>query len=205
MACDRAFGNIEKALRAHGDIYSKMDYCNIIKSAVYATYQVIELTRDDILDVDELKKYVVQRKPRQPYKFQDARKFVFQLHFREGYILCMDYRDDAPLGTVRLMPGKGAHRTSEFNLSRVALLPKFDRPLQLKPDKIVDLKILATFIKPPHCEYLHQHFRDQEELEQQQQQSRATAQLHEQEEDDSDSDLLDYDDAWLPRPRKCYS
>lgn len=47
MACDRASGNIEKAVRCYGDIHSMATYCDIIKNAVHARYEVNNVDRDE--------------------------------------------------------------------------------------------------------------------------------------------------------------
>ena len=64
MACDWAFGNIEKVIRRHGDIHSMENYCNIIKDAVHTGYAVIQVQRAEFLDVGAHQKYIVHRKSR---------------------------------------------------------------------------------------------------------------------------------------------
>ena len=134
MASDRAFGHIEMAIRVHGDVHDVDDYCEIIRGAVYDHYEVVKMKREDFVNFDELRKYVVQRKPHDhSVRFKDARKFVVvRLNYREGYFISMDYSDSAVLHSVRLMPGKTACAPSRFNLSSIRLEPKYDPPLALQ-------------------------------------------------------------------------
>ncbi|KAK8372116.1 hypothetical protein O3P69_016266, partial [Scylla paramamosain] len=65
MACDRAFGHIEKYIRRVVNIY------------------------------DLKGKSITHRKPKPPYSFQDARSFQLLSTFCEGYFICRDYSGQA--------------------------------------------------------------------------------------------------------------
>lgn len=152
MACDRAFGNIEKKYQKHGDVYDKATYCDIIKDTIHGGYEVIEMQQANFLDVGGLQKYIVHRKPKAPYNFAKARRFEFQLNYREGYLLGMGYA--SPLGHVRLMPGTANYRPSKFNLNQVVLGPKYPTPPLMKMGKITDVEALLPYIPPIKSAYL---------------------------------------------------
>lgn len=164
MACDRAFGNIEKAVRRHGDIHNMDTYFDIIKHAVHAGYEVNKMQRNEFLDVGQLIKYVVHRKPRPPYSFSKTRRLVFHLNFMEGYYLGMGYTSS--LGSVRLMPGKAEYRRSKFRLSDVVLPQKYSKPPQLKMLKIKDMEDLIAFIPSASATYLRGVLDEQHALRQ---------------------------------------
>ena len=87
MACDRAFGHIEKAVLARSDVYTFDEYRNIIESAVHEGYNVFPMKREEFLNFDGLQEHIIHCKPRQPYKFEEARKFVFTLSSEKGSLL----------------------------------------------------------------------------------------------------------------------
>lgn len=199
MACDRAFGNIEKAVRQIGDIYDMDTYCNIIKTAVHAGYEVTPVLRHEFLDVGALMPYITHRKPRPPYSFAQARRFVFGVGFKEGYMLGMGYT--GPLGTVRLMPGRAQYRPSKFKLSDVDLPQKYPQPPLLKPAKLKDVQDLMVFIPQAASTYLRGVLDEQHALRQDsssdsqaQQASSGPAVKPDQEdvEEDEPDDFLDY-------------
>ena len=197
MACDRAFGHIEKEVRLHGDIYDLDTYVSIIEKSVHEGYEVFKVRQDEFLDITALKKYTVQRKARAPFQFSKARRFEFKLHFREGYFMAMGYGMQSPLGTVRLMPGRSKYRPSTFNLNQVPLQPKYDSPVMLKSHKVKDLVTLLNYVPPANSQYLQQVVETQQLFLAQEQKQKHRKQSAAREESESESeeepdDILDY-------------
>lgn len=191
MACDRSFGHIEKAIRTEGQIYNFDGYCSVAKEAVHSGYRVVRVARDEFLNCNVLQTYVTHRRPRPPLKFQEARHFAFRSNFREGYLLGMDYED--PLSAVRLMPGSRDYRRAAFDLSAVPLPTKYVRPLQLKQQKIADLRSLITFIPDEERQFFRDLFTSQDILGHLQ---GAVAPTDDPSDDEAvDDDLLEYDNA----------
>ena len=189
MACDRAFGNIEKAVKGHGDIHDRQTYCDIIKNAVHERYEVIELQRPEFLDVGELIKFVTNHKSQSPYSFSQARRFVFRLNFREGYLLGEGYT--TPLGTVRLMPGRGAYRPSKFKLSDDVMPQRYLNPIQLKKPKIMDVEDLIAYIPAMHGTYFRAVLDEQYALIQDPRPAQSQA-PEDEEDSDNPNPFLDY-------------
>ena len=180
MQCDRAFGNIEKNIRLIGNIYDFTGYSKAIKLAVHDKYTVIAMKKQHFLDADVLQPAIVHRKPLPPYSFQDARRFELRDTFPEGYFVGMTY--DGPLGSVRLMRGRGAYKRKSFDLSEVQLPQKYPDFRRLQPGKLEHLKQLLDYIPRRSAQYLEFVIETQEEL---------------QEEEiggGCDEDHLDYDD-----------
>ena len=191
MACDRAFGNIEKQIRLTGDVYDFKGYVHCIANAVHSTFEVVHMKREDFVDIDLMKKYVVQRKVKvDQVRFKDARKLVCSHRYREGYFIGMQYSDNAPLETVRLMPGRANYAPSKFNLSKVELPPKYPKVHRLKKDKIRDLRILTSFMSQQNSAYLLGIIEEQEQVFQGQPEDSSDEYA---DEEALDNDLLDYD------------
>lgn len=187
MACDRAFGNIEKQIRTIGDIYDYRGYCLAISSSTVERQKVIAMRQPEFLNFSILQKEVTIRRPSKPYSFLEARHFVLGLAFREGYQLGMDY--EAPLGIVRLQKGTANYRASLFNLRNVVLPPKYEAPIQLKPGKVQHLQDLLAYIPPIGNQYVKFIIDQQQALD---------GGEESDEEDDVDNDLddiLEYDEA----------
>ncbi|KAG0725379.1 Glyoxylate reductase/hydroxypyruvate reductase [Chionoecetes opilio] len=86
MACDRAFGNIERKITNQGVIYTPDDYIDAIKNAVAAGFPVIKMTQDDFFSFGTLSKYITKREaPGSTLK--NVRKILLRLAFREGCLL----------------------------------------------------------------------------------------------------------------------
>lgn len=185
MACDRAFGHIERKIRQKGDIYDLETYCHIIKTAVKRGYELVKLQQHDFLDIEALKQHIVIRKPQAPYMFAKARRFDLTSNYCEGYSLGMGYGDNTPMAFVRLMPTARAYDRLSFNLFEVPLQPKYPQPLRLRPAKTKDLLDLLRYIPSEKSQFLEAVVMTQQSLQQQQNQEVPS---HEE-----DEDLLDYD------------
>lgn len=182
MACDRAFGVIEKNIRSEGIIYNFEGYCNAIKHATKVQNEVIMMNRQEFKEFDKLRDYITHRKPREPYSFINSRHFAFTPNFMEGYLLGMDY--DSPLGTVHFMPGTGKYSSSKFNKHNIHLKPKYQKPRQMKASKLKHLKELQSFIPAPEDDYFKEVFKSQME---------PVAVTDVGDDDDHDDDILEYD------------
>ena len=177
MACDRAFGNIEKAVRVSGDIYDFRGYCSAIRASTVVPQKVTVMRQRDIMNLDVLQESITVRRPKAPYSFIEARKFVIKSTFKSGYFLAMDY--DGHLGSVRLQKGT-ATRNVTFNLSLVDLPLKYDGIRRLKPGKVEALKTLLDYIPPARSQYLNFIINGQDNLD-----------ASDEEEEDVDNDLDD--------------
>ena len=184
MACDRSFGNIEKTIRATGDIYDFRQYCFAIGASRVEKQKVTIMRLGDFVNVDALQDYVTVRRPRPPYKFQDARRFTVTNKFPQGYFLAMEY--DGPGGSVRLRKGTAIRNPESFNLylSLNDLPRKYTSPRRLKPGKVKALKYLINYIPPMHNFYLQYVVSQQEELDE----------VSDEDEEDADDEGLDYDE-----------
>ena len=192
MACDRAFGNIEKSIRSFGDVYDLWGYINIIANAVHSGYTVTHMKREDFLNYDDLKTYVVQRKPRDTsVKFKDARRLAFNFRYREGYFVGLHYPEESVVHPVRLMPGRANYAPSKFNLGHVQLEQKYATPLQLSAEKMKDLESLTTFMTSSQAAYLKEVLAEQENFFHGEEAPSPARSVEEEEE--IDNDLLDYD------------
>ncbi|KAK8400057.1 hypothetical protein O3P69_003030 [Scylla paramamosain] len=69
MACDRAFGHIEKYIRRVVNIYDLKGYVRAIKLCTTSRYHVIVLRNTDFLDFEVLQKSITHRKPKPPLQF----------------------------------------------------------------------------------------------------------------------------------------
>ena len=134
MACNRAFGSIEKSVRATGDIYDFRGYCAAIKESVVERQTVNVMRRQDFFSLDVLQKEITLRRPQAPYGFQDARCFSLKSQFRSGYYVSMGC--EGPLGSVRLQKGTTTKNPASFNLTRVIVPQKYDAPRRLKLGKV---------------------------------------------------------------------
>ncbi|KAG0711535.1 hypothetical protein GWK47_020436 [Chionoecetes opilio] len=183
MACDRAFGHIEKYIRRVVNIYDLKGYVRAIQLCTTSRYHVIVLRNTDFLDVEVLQKSITHRKPKPPYSFQNARSFKLLSKFCEGYFICRDYTGQA-LGSVRLMKGQARYTRRMFDLSAVQLPQKYPKIRRLQPGKMQHLQQLLDFIPNVNQPYLQFIIRKQQELDN-------------TEEDDStqdeDEDHLEYD------------
>lgn len=151
MACDRAFGLIEKRIRAKNMIYSFEDYCTIIRQANTKTPNAVErVQRMKFVDYDTLQRHITHRKPTGPYSFSGARHFSITHTYLDGYFLGMDY--ESPLASVNLKPARV--QRGQFNLSATPLPVKYAEPRRLQAGKVKHLEDLAAFIPPPHNQYL---------------------------------------------------
>ncbi|KAG0729046.1 hypothetical protein GWK47_003587 [Chionoecetes opilio] len=135
MACDRAFGHIEKYIRRVVNIYDLKGYVRAIQLCTTSRYHVIVLRNTDFLDVEVLQKSITHRKPKPPYSFQNARSFKLLSKFCEGYFICRDYTGQA-LGSVRLMKGQARYTRRMFDLSAVQLPQKYPKIRRLQPGKM---------------------------------------------------------------------
>ena len=190
MACDRAFGNIEKTIRATGDVYDFRGYCLAIGASRVERQKVNVLRMGHFLNFDVLQKEVTVRRPQAPYKFMEARRFSLSSKFRQGYYVGMEY--EGPLGTVRLRKGTAIKNPESFNLSRIDLPQKYSAPRLLKPGKVKCLRTLLSYIPPIHSRYLQFIIDQQEELVQ-----GGNGHESDEGEEDVDGDLdehLDYDE-----------
>lgn len=185
MACDRSFGNIEKTIRATGDIFDFRQYCLAIGGSRTVRQKVTVMRMSNFLHIDVLQNCVTVRRPQPPYKFQDARRFTVTKQYREGYYVAMEY--DGPVGSVRLRKGTVVKNPMTFNLSQVDLPQKYTSPRRLKPGKVKALKYLLAYIPPAHNLYLQYIITQQEDLDNPQDEE------DEEEVDDVD-DNLDYDE-----------
>ncbi|KAK3893680.1 hypothetical protein Pcinc_002508 [Petrolisthes cinctipes] len=145
------------------------------------------MRQQDFLNIDVLKRYIVNRKPKsESVSFIEARVFVFDDAYKEGYFIRMDY-SDAPLNPVRLMPGKKAFSQKVFNLADVQLSQKYNAPIALNEAKIVSLKRLLAYIDTTKYPYIKDILSHQERLPQ------ANLTPSQSNELDADDELLDYD------------
>ncbi|KAK3890068.1 hypothetical protein Pcinc_005983 [Petrolisthes cinctipes] len=146
MACDRAFGNIERKIANQGVIYTPGDYIDAIKNAVAAGSPVIKMTQDDFFSFDTLSKYITKRKA-PGSTFKDSRKIFLRLAFLEGYLLKSDYEaDDENVTKVRLQKGRAAWSRKVFDLSAPPLPKHYSRPIALKKEKVCDLQYLLALM-----------------------------------------------------------
>ncbi|KAK3858615.1 hypothetical protein Pcinc_035203 [Petrolisthes cinctipes] len=116
MACDRAFGNIERKIASQGVIYTPDDYIDAIKNVVAAGFPVIKMTQDDFFSFGTLSKYITKRKA-PGSTFKHSHKIFLRLEFREGYLLKSDYEaDNENVTNVRLQKGRAAWSRKLFDL-----------------------------------------------------------------------------------------
>lgn len=146
MACDRAFGNIERHLRRVPNLYTPDDYVFHIKASLSAGYRVVHMTQAMFLDFSVMKDHITERQA-PGSTFKDARKLLIHLNYREGYAIKSDYtNDDNNITQVRLMKRRGAWSREKFNLSTVPLPPLYDTPINLSVEKLIDLKSLLCLM-----------------------------------------------------------
>ena len=182
MACDRAFGHIEKHIRKVGCIYDFQGYVKAITLSVVNTYKVITMDRTDFLNFDLQQKQVTVRKPKAPYSFQDARSFELRLDYPEGYFVNMSY-SGGNWGAVRLQKGKNKWRRDLFDLSSVPLPVKYPTYRALQPGKTEHLKQLLDYIPLKFTRFLKYIIRQQSNLQ------------HEHDPSEDDKENLHYDEA----------
>lgn len=154
MACDRAFGNIERKVTSLGVIYTPEDYVDAIMTATVQGFTVIKMTQDNFLDFAVLQQYIVKRKARGS-QFRDCRQLLFRLDYRQGYKLKPDYSpgDTENVTLVRLQKGKAAWSKQKFDLSAPPLPLKYTKPLALNPSKLRDIEYLLTLMPSSKHEF----------------------------------------------------
>lgn len=181
MACDRAFGVIEKRIRTRGILYNFEDYCKVIEMSNIKTPNTLwPLNRTDFLDSDVLQKHITHRKPQAPYSFSGARRFSFNANFPDGYFVGMDF--DSPLSAVKL------RRTAAqpFNLHLIPQGPKYPQLRPIQAAKVKHLQDLCAFIPSPQDAYLRDIITAQQQLQQ------LSVPDPQDADSDIDNDLLDY-------------
>ena len=157
MACDRAFGNIERHLRRVPNLYTPDDYVFHIKRSVSAGYKVVRMTQAMFLDIGVMKGHITRRQA-PGSTFKDARKLLINVRYREGYAIKSDYtNDESNITKVRLMKGKGAWSRDKFDLSTVPLPPLYDAPINLTEEKLSDLRSLLCLM-PDDKKVFYQDF-----------------------------------------------
>ena len=189
MACDRAFGNIEKCIRATGNIYDFKGYCIAIQASQQVRQKVNVMRQSSFLNFEVLQKEVTVRRPKPPYRFMEARRFIVSSRFPEGYYVGMEY-SNGPLGTVRLRKGTATTNPASFNISQVDIPQKYESPRLLKPGKVKALRFLLSYIPPASSRYLQFIIHEQEEL----MQGPEDSSDEEEDVDNTLNDQLDYDD-----------
>ena len=149
MPCDGHFGNIERRLRRETTITGKPEYIRLIKSAVKKGFDVVDVQQKDVLDFGALQSYITKRSSKTT-TLQSARVIVYDASFPEGYTLKEGYdvMDTSDEHRVRLMKGRGKYSRKAFDLSAVPLMPKYNSPIPLAPEKTKDLKDLIPYIAP---------------------------------------------------------
>ena len=190
MACDRAFGNIEKHIRKVGCIYDFQGYVKAITLSVVSMYKVIAMRHTDFLNFDLLQKQVTVRKPKAPFSFQDARSFELRLKYPEGYFVNMSY-SGGNWGAVRLQKGKNRWRRDLFDLSSAPLPVKYPTYRALQPGKTEHLKQLLAYIPHQFTRYLEYIIRQQSNLQHQ----------HDTSEDDEENLHYDIDEEVVDDPQ----
>ena len=175
-----AFGNIEKSVRATGDIHDFCGYCAAIKASVVERQTVYVMRQQDFFSLDVLQKEITLRRPQAPYGFQDARRFSLKSQFCSGYYASMGY--EGPLGSVHLQKGTATKNPASFNQTRVIVPQKYDAPRRLKPGKVKALQYLLDYIPPAHNCCIQYIINGQENLD-------VTEDI-----DNGLDDNLDYDD-----------
>ncbi|XP_063876931.1 uncharacterized protein LOC135109482 [Scylla paramamosain] len=209
MACDHAFGHIEKYIRRVVNIYDLKGYVRAIKLCTTSRYHVIVLRNTDFLDFEVLQKSITHRKPKPPYSFQDTRSFQLLSTFCEGYFICRDYSGQA-MGSVRLMKGQARYTRRMFDLSAVQLPQKYPTIRRLQPGKLQHLQQLLEFIPNVNQPYLQFIIRKQQELDNTEEDDSTEDEDEDHLEYDSDSEdivddpqpLQDEDNTVPPRQRK---
>lgn len=189
LPCDSAFGNIERKFMRESNIYDFDSYCNIIQNATSSQYRVVRMSRQDFLNIGVLKQCVVNRKPNiESVSFIEARMFVFNQSYKEGYFIAMTY-SAAPLTPVRLMPGKRSFSQHLFDLSLTTLPQKYAAPIVLNVGKLASLKQLLAFIDTAKYPYIKQLISHQER-----QTSLPPSPSNENDTElDAENDLLEFD------------
>ena len=90
-------------------------------------------------------------------------------HYPDSYIIKTHYNFEDDPGTmtvVRVMKGAGRYTRENFDLSTVALSPKYPTDRLLTQEKCKDLRSLACFLNPEAQAWLENLLRCQEELRQ---------------------------------------
>ncbi|KAK3885610.1 hypothetical protein Pcinc_010201 [Petrolisthes cinctipes] len=187
MPCDRHFGNIEQKLRKHATIITKHDYVHLIKYAIHGGFPVVEMKREDFLDVWVLQNYIT--KCEEPGAvFSQGRVFQFDAAYKMGYKIRLTYAEDAPTHTCKLQKSKARiYKEDIFSLHTVDLVPKYTAPIPLTAEKIKDLRSLLEHIAPRSKGKYFEDILCQQES--------ASSGLHDQllDEDDPEDHLLEFD------------
>ena len=148
MACDRAFGNIERKITSLGVIYTPDDYIRAIESATSTGFNVIKMKQGNFLNFGSLITHVTKRKA-VGSSFKDSRKILLRNDYLEGYLLKSDYEaDDSNITRVRLQKGRARVAWSRqlFDLSAHPLTKQYNGPISLTPEKVRDLQYLLTLL-----------------------------------------------------------
>ena len=82
MACDRAFGNIEKSIRSAGNIYDFQGYVRAIRCSTVIPPKVVAMRGEDFLDLGVMTDHITHRKPEKPLLFKEARRFCLRSSYR---------------------------------------------------------------------------------------------------------------------------
>lgn len=150
LPCDRAFGHIERKIRAQPAIFCPADYLRIIKYAVGKENIVTVMIREDFFHFRTLKDQV----PFRPQTgFAKARQLVIDANYPQGYIQKNTYLFDMEVDGVdkrmRLMAGtekNNPYSEDAFNLAAIDLPLKYPGVVKLVPEKLKDLKMLWYFL-----------------------------------------------------------
>ncbi|KAK3885017.1 hypothetical protein Pcinc_010672 [Petrolisthes cinctipes] len=145
MACDRVFGNIERHLRCVPNLYTPEDYAYHIEQSVSRRYKVVRMKQAMFLNVGVLQNHITKRQA--PGRtFKDARKLLFRLNYKEGFIIKSDYASDNIYTELRLMKGRASYSRDRFNLSVFHLPPLYNNPIPLTEENVRDLQSLFTLL-----------------------------------------------------------
>ncbi|KAK3878144.1 hypothetical protein Pcinc_017205 [Petrolisthes cinctipes] len=129
MACDHAFGNIERHQKRVPNLYTPEDYAFHIEQSVSRRYKVVCMNQAMFLNFGVLQNHIKRQAPGRTFK--DACKLLFRLRYKEGFIIKSDYELDSFYTEVRLMKGRASYSHDRFNLSVVPLPPLYDAPIPL--------------------------------------------------------------------------
>ncbi|CAL4091729.1 unnamed protein product [Meganyctiphanes norvegica] len=147
MACDKAFGMVEKNLRIYESIMSPEHYCmKIASSRAKKDFPLYHMKNYNFLDIEIfLRDRIACRRFVKDKAFQTAAQIIITHEYPIGFILKKDYHISDEMGEYcSVVPPMG--NVESFSLGIVSMPQKYPQERQMNLKKVRDIESLGVYL-----------------------------------------------------------